>query len=75
MSILSSFSKMGEALAIWLNPERKERAILREALDAAEQLLLILRKQGRYAKMTGIKLKAYEAHYQKRFDSWRDGQT
>jgi hypothetical protein len=38
-------------------------------------LLMILRKQGRYAKMTAIKLKAYEAHYQKRFDSWRDGQT
>jgi hypothetical protein len=75
MSIVSAISSIGEALAVWLNPDKKEKVILREALDAAEQLLLILRKQGRYAKMTGIKLKAYEQHYQKRFDSWRDGQT
>lgn len=75
MSIVNSIAKIGEVIAGWLDPARKERVILREALDAAEQLLMILRKQGRYAKMTAIKLKAYEAHYQKRFDSWRDGQT
>jgi hypothetical protein len=75
MSVVNSVAKIGEVIAGWLNPDRKEKAILREAIDAAEQLLMILRKQGRYAKMTAIKLKAYEAHYQKRFDSWRDGQT
>ena len=75
MSIVNSVAKIGEVIAGWLNPERKEKAILREAIDSAEQLLLILRKQGRYEKMKEIKRKAYEAHYQKRFDSWRDGQA
>lgn len=73
--IIAPVIKMGEAIAVWLNPERKERAVLREAIHSAEQLLLILRKQDRYKDMTDAKRIQYEIHYQKRFDAWKDGQT
>lgn len=73
MSILSSFSKVSEAIAVWLNPERKERATLLGAIEAADELLKVLRKQGRYQFFNEKKLKEYELHYQKRFDAWKDG--
>ncbi len=73
MSIISSVSKIGEALAVWLNPERKEKAILRGAIESAEQLILILRKQDRYKNMTDLERSKYELHYQKRFSAWKDG--
>lgn len=72
MSIVGPLTKIGEAIAVWLNPERKEKVILREAIESAEQLLMILRKQGRYATFTEQQLKEYELHYQKRFDAWKD---
>lgn len=73
MSIFGSVSKIGEALAVWLNPERREKVILREAIESAEQLLMILRKQGRYASFSEKQLKDHEIHFQKRFDAWKDG--
>jgi hypothetical protein len=73
MSILSAISDMGSAVAVWLNPDRKEKAVLRSAIESAEQLLMILRKEGRYAHFTEKKLKEYEIHFQKRFDAWKDG--
>jgi len=75
MSTLSSLSRIGEALAIWLDPERKEKAVLRGAIESAEQLLLILRKQGRYQFFNEKKLKEHEDHFQKRFDAWKDGKS
>jgi len=73
MSIVSAVSEAVESIALWLNPEKKEKIILRGAIEAAEQLLLILRKQGRYQYFNEKKCKEYEAHYQKRFDAWKDG--
>lgn len=73
MSITSAISDAVGAIAVWLDPERKEKVILREAIESAEQLLMILRKQGRYATFTDKMLKEYEIHYQKRFDAWKDG--
>ena len=73
MSIVSSVTKIGESLAVWLNPERREKAILRGAIESAEELLMILRKEGRYAHFNPKQLKEYEVHYQKRFNSWKDG--
>lgn len=75
MSITSSVAKITEAVAVWLNPERKERAVLREAIESANQLIMILRKEGRYKDMTDAQLAKYEIHYNKRFESWKDGQT
>ena len=75
MSIFSSISKIGEVIAIWLDPARKEKVILREAIESAEQLLMILRKEGRYASFDEKKLKEYEIHYQKRFNAWKDGSS
>ena len=40
-------------------------------MEAASELLAILRKQGRYAEFTDKKLKEYEKHFQKRLDAWR----
>ena len=68
-----SIAKIGEAAAVWLNPERREKAVLRKALEAAEQLLMILRKEGIYSKLPQTRIKKLELHYQKQFDSWKDG--
>jgi hypothetical protein len=73
MSIVSSVTKIGEALAVWLNPERREKAILRGAIESAEELMMILRKEGRYKHFSDKQLKEYEVHYQKRWNKWRDG--
>ena len=73
MSVTSAVASVAEALAGWLDPKRRERATLLRAIEAAEQLLLILRKKGRYEMFTQAKLKEYEVHYQKQFDRWRDG--
>jgi hypothetical protein len=51
MSIASSVAKIGEVIANWLDPKRKELVVLREAIAAAEELLKILRKEGIYLKM------------------------
>jgi hypothetical protein len=73
MSIVSSVTKIGEALAVWLNPERREKAILRGAIEAADELLAILRKEGRYKHFSEKQLKEYEIHYQKRWNKWKNG--
>lgn len=73
MGITKELADIFSTIAVWLNPERKERAILRQAIESAEQLLMILRKQGRYATFSQAKLTEYEIHYQKRFDQWKDG--
>lgn len=75
MGITSAVSEAVEAISIWLNPERREKVILREAIESAEELLKIFRRQGRYANFSEKQLKEYEVHYQKRFDAWKDGQT
>jgi hypothetical protein len=73
MSITSAVSEAVTAISIWLNPERKEKIILRKAIGAAEELFKIMRKQGVYEKMAENKLINYERHYQRQFDSWKDG--
>lgn len=74
MSIPTAVAAVSEALANWLNPERREKVVLRGAIESAKELLLILRKKGRYAFFSEKKLKQYEEHFQKRFDAWQDGQ-
>jgi hypothetical protein len=73
VSVLQSVTKIGEALAVWLNPERREKAILRGAIESAEELMMILRKEGRYKHFSDKQLKEYEVHYQKRWNAWKDG--
>ena len=73
MSIASAVSSAVESISIWLNPERKEKIVLRRAIEAAEQLLMILRQQGQYEDMNGVKRFKLEKHYQKQFDQWKDG--
>lgn len=73
MNIGIAIAEILKSLSIFLNPERREKAVLRGAIESAEQLLLILRKQGIYATMDEDRRKKLEIHYQKRFDSWKDG--
>ena len=75
MSITSALSEAVTAISIWLNPERKEKVILRKAIEAAEELLKILRQEGRYKDMTLLKCREFEKHYQKQFDAWKDGSS
>ena len=73
MSTTRSIAKIAEVIATWLDPDRREKVVLRECIEAAEQLLMILRKQGVYATLPEKRVKELEIHYQKRFDAWKDG--
>ena len=73
MSLVSAISEAVEAVSVWLNPSKREVRVLRGAIESASELLLILRKEGKYEKMPDKRLKQLEVHYQKQFDSWRDG--
>jgi len=75
MSVTTAVSAIAEALAGLLDPEKREKRILRGAIESAVELLMILRKQGRYKFMSDAKRAEHEIHYQKRFDAWRDGRT
>ena len=75
MSITSAVSEAVTAISIWLNPERKEKIILRKAIAAAEELLKIERREGIYTTMKESKRIEYLRHYQKQFDAWKDGQS
>jgi hypothetical protein len=61
------------ALGRWLNPDRHREARKDQAIESAAELFLILRRQGQYKLMADKRLKSLEVHYQKRFDSWRNG--
>lgn len=73
MSITSAVSEAVTAISIWLNPERKEKIILRKAIGAAEELLMIYRKEGKYKSMSPAKLLVLEVHYNKQWLAWKDG--
>lgn len=75
MSIPSSVAKILEVIAVWRDPERREKVILREAIEAAEELFKILRKQERYASMNDKELARWELHFTKRWNAWKDGQA
>jgi hypothetical protein len=64
---------MGEALAVWSDPKRREVVKLRMAIEAAENLFDIDNKVGMYGGMTDKKLKAYRVHWSKRFKAFKDG--
>ena len=75
MSIPGWIAAPIEAVSIWLNPQRKERAILLGAIESASELIDIYQKAGRYRNMSDEKRKKFEIHYLKRFNAWRDGRT
>jgi hypothetical protein len=91
MKTTTSLAKVAEVIATWLNPERKEKAILRAAIESADQLMAIKdeliyrtatgtlkasRKNAReYATFTEKRLLDHEVHHMKRFQAWKDGQT
>lgn len=72
--IVAPIIKMGEAIAVWLNPERKERAVLRNAIYAAKQIIAILDKTGEYRFLSDARRIQLRMHFQKQLDNWQDGQ-
>ena len=75
MSIVSPVLKIGEAIAVWLNPERKEKAILRKAIYAAKQTIDLLEKTGEYKFYSDIKRQQLIVHYKKQLKAWEDGDS
>lgn len=73
MKVLDWIGYPIEAVSIWLNPQRKTEIVLRRAVEAAEQLILIYQKRGVYLGMKPERLKKFETHYLKRFEAWKDG--
>lgn len=73
MSITSAVSEAITAISIWLNPERKEKIVLRRAIGAAEELFKIRDRVGIYEKMSDKKRKSLEVHYTKQWNAWKDG--
>jgi hypothetical protein len=71
--ILAPILKMGEAIAVWLNPERKEKAVLRRAIFAAKQIIDLLEKTGEFKFYSDIKRQQLIAHYKKQLKAWEDG--
>jgi len=75
MSVTTAVSAIAEALAGLLDPEKREKRVLRGAIKSAKEIIKILKKQGRYHFFSEKKLRDYEVHYQKRLDAWEDGRT
>lgn len=61
------------ALGRWVNPDRRREARKDAAIEAAGELIDILRRSGKYKYFSTEKLKRLEVHYQKRFNAWRSG--
>jgi hypothetical protein len=61
------------AIGIWLNPQRKELIRLRRAIEAAKELVKVLRKQNPYAKYTDAQRAKWEVHFEKQFERWGRG--
>ena len=73
LGFLNSVGKIGEALTVWADPERRRVVKLLLAIEAAENLFAIRDKQGVYASMSEHKLSAYKVHYEKRWKAYKDG--
>jgi hypothetical protein len=73
MSIITSITKIGEVVATWLDPERREKAVLRKAIEAADELLRIYEHSGRYQGMPDKKIQLLKIHYYKQWNAWKDG--
>ena len=70
---LESIGKIGEALAVWSDPKRREVVKLRLAIEAAEHLMQLKDKIGPYEKMSDKYREKYRIHWQKRWIAYKDG--
>lgn len=74
LGFLNSVGKIGEALAVWSDPKRRERVKLLLAIEAAENLIAISEKHGVYASMPEHQVAKYKIHWMKRWTAYKDGQ-
>ena len=61
------------AIGRWVNPDRQRERRKERAIEAAGNLLDILRKEGGYSSFSEKELRKMEKHYQKQFDAWKNG--
>lgn len=61
------------SLGRFLNPDRQRERRKDRAIEAAGNLLDILRKEGGYSSFSEKELRKMEKHYQKQFDAWKNG--
>lgn len=73
--MIDSIAKVAGSVASWLDPDRKEEHILRGAIEAAEQLIMIYENEGKYKDISEKRKDKLKIHYRKRFNSWKDGRT
>jgi len=71
--IIAPVVKIAEVIAVWLDPERKEKAILRNAIYAAEQIIATYEKTGEYRFYTDAHLEKMRVHFKKQLNAWKDG--
>ena len=61
------------SLGRFLNPDWQRERRKDRALEAAGNLLDILRKEGGYKAFSEKELRKMEKHYQKQFEAWKNG--
>lgn len=74
MSIPSALAEVAGALASFLNPKERERRVLRRAIEVANELFLIYKKEGEYKDMSTSRYNKVRIHYEKQWRAWSDGQ-
>lgn len=71
--LVAPIGKAIEAVSIWLNPDRKEKVVLRRAIFAAKQIIDLLEKTGEFKFYSDIKRQQLITHYKKQLKAWDDG--
>ena len=74
MSVTTAVSAVAEAVANLLNPKERERRVLRRAIEVANELFAIYKRDGRYAGMSNSQVNKLRIHYEKQWNAWSDGQ-
>lgn len=73
MSLIKLLTEPLAAISVLLNPDKRKERLLRRAIEAAEEIIKVLKREGRYKTFPDKRLKEYEEHYRKQFDAWKNG--
>ena len=73
MSLIKLLTEPVAAISVLLNPDKRKERLLRRAIEAAEEIIKVLKREGRYKTFPDKKLIEYEQHYRKQFDAWKNG--
>jgi len=73
MSIIKLLTEPLATVSVLLNPDKRKERLLRRAIEAAEELIKVLKREGRYQTFPEKKLQEHEIHFRKQFDAWKNG--